>query len=239
MSKNKDILISLNGFISTSTEEGIAKQFCSNRKKPNHEPVLFEIDIDMTTKHSIAFADIREMSRFPGEEEVLLSVGSVFRVESVGFDEIDKLHRVRLSLDQHDQLTVNKYIEYTFPSECDSNDLSVLFGKLLFDMGEYEFAIKYYKNRIECLSNADNHHRPTYLNNIGVCYNEIGNKDQALRHYKTACQMYIHTNNHRGLGACYHNVNHQNFISFTDQFCSRWPTIIMSKRIISLLWILH
>jgi tetratricopeptide (TPR) repeat protein len=76
-------------------------------------------------------------------------------------------------------------------------------------MGECEFAIEYFKTRIDYLSDVDNHHRATYLNNIGVCYNEIGKKDQALKYYKTASQIYAQRDNHRGLGACYHNVNHQ------------------------------
>jgi tetratricopeptide (TPR) repeat protein len=213
LSKHENVLISLNGFISTSKDEDVAKRFCSSRKKFDHKPVIFEIDIDMTSEQSIAFADISEFSQYPDEEEILLSIGSVFRIESVRFDEIEQLYRIHLSLRQHDQLTVNKYIEQTFPNEGDSSDLSVLFGKLLFDMGEYEFAIEYFKNRIECLSNVDNHHRPTYLNNIGVCYNEIGNKEQALIHYKTASKIYAHADNHRGLGACYHNVNHHISIS--------------------------
>jgi tetratricopeptide (TPR) repeat protein len=218
LSKSVNVLISLNGFISTSIEEDVAKRFYNSRKKKDHEPVIFEIDIDMTSEQSIAFADISQLSRYRDEEEILLSIGSIFRIESVRFDETNQIYRVHLSLRRHDQLTVNEYIEQTFPNECDSSDQSVLFGKLLYDMGEYEFAIEYFKNRIECLSAVDNHHRPTYLNNIGVCYNEIGKKEQALRHYKTASQIYALKNNHRGLGACYHNVNHHIFIPFVYQF---------------------
>jgi tetratricopeptide (TPR) repeat protein len=208
ISKHINDLISLNGFLSTSLEEDIAKRFCFVRQRQDHEPVLFEIDIDMTSEQSIAFADISHISQYPEEEEILISIGSIFRIESVDFDEINQLYRIHLSLSQYEQLTVNQYIEQTFAKEVDSIDQSVLFGKLLFDMGEYQFAIEYFKKRIECLTDTDNHHRATYLNNIGVCYNEIGKKDQALKHYKAASQMYKQTNNHRGLGACYHNVNY-------------------------------
>ncbi len=208
ISKHINDLISLNGFLSTSLEEDIAKRFCFCRQRQDHEPVLFEIDIDMTSEQSIAFADISHISQYPEEEEILISIGSIFRIESVDFDEINQLYRIHLSLSQYEQLTVNQYIEQTFAKEVDSIDQSVLFGKLLFDMGEYQFAIEYFKKRIECLTDTDNHHRATYLNNIGVCYNEIGKKDQALKHYKAASQIYKQTNNHRGLGACYHNVSH-------------------------------
>jgi tetratricopeptide (TPR) repeat protein len=168
---------------------------------------MFEIDINMTNEQSTAFADISHISRFPEEEEILISIGSIFRIESVNFDETKQLYRIHLSLSQYEQLTVNKYIEQTFAQEIDSADQSVLFGKLLFDMGEHQFAIEYLKNGIDSLSDDDNHYRATYLNNIGVCYNEIGKKDEALKHYKAASQIYKQTNNHQGLGACYHNVN--------------------------------
>ena len=217
ISKHRNDLISLNGFISTSLEPDIAKKFALFRdKKTDYESVIIEIDIDMTTEQSIAFADISQISPYPEEEEILISIGSIFRIESVEFDEEEQLYRIHLSLSPHENLTVNDYIDQTFAKEIDSIDLSVLFGKLLFDMGEYQFAIRYFKIELRILSDADNHHRATYLNNIGVCYNEIGEKDQALKHYKTASKFYGFNENHRGLGACYHNVNHLIIFVFYD-----------------------
>ncbi|CAF0853481.1 unnamed protein product [Rotaria sordida] len=206
ISKHINDLISLNSFVSTTLEEDIAKKFCLGRSKNNDEPVIFEIDIDLNSEQSIPFADIRQISRYPEEEEILISIGSIFRIESVNFDEKNELYRIHLSLSQHDQLTVNKYIEQTFATEIDSTNQSILFGKLLFDMGEFEFAIEYFDNKIRCLSDHNNHYRPTYLNNIGVCYNEIGRKDQAFKYYRMASQIYKQTKNQRGLGACYHNI---------------------------------
>ncbi|CAF4393279.1 unnamed protein product, partial [Adineta steineri] len=163
ISKHKNDLISLNGFISTSLEEDIAKRFCFGRSIEDHEPVIFIIDIDMTNEQSTAFADISNLSRYPDEEEILLSIGSIFCIESVNLDENKQLYRIHLSLSQHNKLTVNKYIEQTFAREIDSINQSVVFGKLLFDMGEYQFAIEYLKNRINYLSDNDNHYRATYF----------------------------------------------------------------------------
>ncbi|CAF2416951.1 unnamed protein product [Rotaria sp. Silwood2] len=206
IANHKNDLISLNSFVSTTLEEDVAIKFCLGRSKNNDEAVIFEIDIDLNSEQSIPFADIRNVSRFPEEEEILISIGSIFRIESVDFDEEKELYKIHLSLSQHDQLTINKYIEQTFATEIDSADQSVLFGKLLFDMGEFEFAIKYFDNRISYLSDRNNHYRPTFLNNIGVCYNQIGEKDRAFKYYKKACEIYKETKNQRGLSACYHNI---------------------------------
>ena len=213
MADHQGDLISFKSFLSTSLDEDVAKTFCNGRKKDDHEPVIFKIDVDLTSKQSITFADITNLSNYSSEDEILFSVGATFRINSVRTDENGGFHRVHLSLNPHDQSMVSSYIEQAYPSEASASDLSVLFGKLLFDMTEYQFAIRYYKDRMNNLTGADNHHRPTYLNNLGACYNAIGDKDEALKLYKKAKQIYDLTKNERGLGACYHNVKSFVFIS--------------------------
>ncbi|CAF3396460.1 unnamed protein product [Rotaria sp. Silwood1] len=223
-------LISLNSFVSTTLEEDVAKKFCLGRSKNNDEAVIFEIDIDLNSEQNIPFADIRDVSRYPEEEEILISIGSVFRIISVNFDEEKELYRIHLTLSQHEQLIVNKYIEQTFATEIDSDDQSILFGKLLFDMGEFEFAIKYFENRIRCLSDHNNHYRPTYLNNTGVCYNQIGDKDRALKYYKKASDIYKETKNQRGLGACYHNIASYYYDKGDYDTALRWALKALNER---------
>ncbi len=161
----------------------------------------------MTREYSVPFADISEFSKYPEEAEVLLSIGSVFYVKSVDFDDQLKLHHVHLSLDQEHQLPVTKYIEQTYAKNVDSADRSVLFGKLLFDMGECEAAISYFSDALNRLSDKDNQLRAIYLNNLGVCHMGMKRKDEALEYYTQAMRIYEQTNNQRGLGACQHNVS--------------------------------
>jgi tetratricopeptide (TPR) repeat protein len=185
-------------------------QFIRDRYEDGLEPVLFKIEVDMTSEHSVAFADISKFSRYPEEEEVLLSIGSVFQVKSVELVDVDdqlKMHVICLSLNQRNQVTVTKYIEQTYADNVDFVDRSVLFGKLLFDMGECEAAIKYFLDALYRLSNDNYQLRATYLNNIGVCHNEMGRTNEALEHYNEALEIYEKTKNKRGLGACQHNVN--------------------------------
>jgi len=208
--KNIKNLISLNGFVSTSINRDIAIQFIRNRYEEGLEPVLFKIEIDMTSEHSVAFADISNFSKYPEEEEVLLSIGSVFQVKSVELVDLDdqpKMYVICLSLSQRNQVTVTKYIEQTYANNVDFADRLVLFGKLLFDMGESEAAIKYFLDALDRLSDDNDQLRATYLNNIGVCHNEMGRKKTALEYYNEALEIYDKTKNKRGLGACQHNVN--------------------------------
>jgi tetratricopeptide (TPR) repeat protein len=210
LSKNIKNLISLNGFVSTTRDRNIAIKFIRRHWQEGFEPVLFKIDVDMTSEYSVAFADISKLSKYPKEEEVLLSIGCVFRVKSVDLVDIDdqqKIHVIYLSLNQHNQLTVTKYIEQTYMNNVNSADRSVLFGRLLFEMGECEAAIKYFLGALHRLSDNNNQLRATYLNNIGVCYNEIGRKTDALKYYNMAFQIYEQTGNEYDLGTCQHNVS--------------------------------
>jgi tetratricopeptide (TPR) repeat protein len=189
----------------------MAKDFIRNCWQEDFQPVLFKIDLDMTSEHSVPFADVSELSKYPEEEEILLAIGSVFNVKSVELEDVDdqlRLHIIHLTLKQTNQLTVTKYIEQTYSKHVDSTDQSVLFGKLLFDMGECKAALNYFLDALNRLEDYNNHLRPIYLNNIGVCYAEMKEKDEALKYYKMAIQIYTQTNNKRGLSACQHNVNH-------------------------------
>ncbi|CAF1171998.1 unnamed protein product [Adineta steineri] len=207
LNRNVNNLISFNGFMSTTRDEHVAKTFINKRScHEGYEPVFIEIDIDMTKEHEIPFADINKSSEHPEELEVLFSIGAVFRVKSVEFNEKKKFYVVHLSLDQHDQLNVNNYMQHTYAKHVDTNDRSVLFGKLLCDMGEYESAIKYFSDLLDNSLNLKNDSRAVYLNNIGVCYNEMKNTDQALKYYKEACKIYEQTNNERGISTCQHNI---------------------------------
>ncbi len=206
---NREInnLISLNGFISTTKSKKVAMDFLQKRKPHGRERALIKIDIDMTNEHTVAFADISEISKFPEEKEVLLSIGAVFCVKSVSYDEEQLLYIIHLSLCQHNELKDISYIKQTYANSIDTADQSVLFGKLLFDMGECESAIKYFKDALDRLSDSNNELRATYLNNIGVCFNGMGRKDEALKYYQAALKIYEQTKDKRGIGACHHNVS--------------------------------
>ncbi|CAF1132388.1 unnamed protein product [Rotaria sordida] len=203
---NINSLISLNGFVSTTKDKDVAMNFIRLHKQKDLEPVLMKIDIDMTSEHSVAFADISNISKFSEEHEVLFSIGPIFRVKSVQFDDKQQIYIIHLSLSQHDQLTVIKYIEQTYANNVNSDDLSILFGKLLFDMGKCESAFTYFSDALKRLSDNNNRIRATYLNNIGICYNEMGDRNEALKCYKKALDIYEQTNNIRGIGACQHNI---------------------------------
>ena len=85
---NLNRLISMNSFVSTSRNKNVACTFLSYDTLPPAETtyVLFEITIDskVAREISVPFADIKSLSFYRNEEEeILLCIGSVFRVDNV------------------------------------------------------------------------------------------------------------------------------------------------------------
>ena len=199
-------LISLDGFVSTSTDKRIAKDFIRDCLQENFLPVLFKINLDLTNMDTVPFADVSAFSKYD-EQEVLLSIGSIFWVNSVQCDEELQGFIIELTLARNEQMTVTRYIEETYAKNLGSVDQSVLFGKLLFDMGATDAAVKYFSDTLERLPSDPHRLRPIFLNNLGVCYNELGDKNQALECYQKAMEIYQGKNDKRALGACEHNVN--------------------------------
>ena len=79
-------VIAMISFLSTTKDPTVAERFAGNGEhRPDIESVIFEIIIDESVHdHQRApFADISAFSWNPAEEEVLLCVGTVLRVESV------------------------------------------------------------------------------------------------------------------------------------------------------------
>ncbi|CAF0890676.1 unnamed protein product [Rotaria sordida] len=80
--KSKGGLISFNYFLSTSTNIDISKQFARSSPENKLNPVLFEIYIDPKIS-SVPFASIDSISVFEGENEILFSMHTIFRIVKV------------------------------------------------------------------------------------------------------------------------------------------------------------
>ncbi|CAM4876392.1 unnamed protein product [Rotaria socialis] len=84
--QNVGKLISVNTFFSTTLSLAIATMFAG---ESNHEsitsnkPVIFSIEVDPLIENKRPYANINCFSVYEGEDEVLFSIGSIFRIEKV------------------------------------------------------------------------------------------------------------------------------------------------------------
>jgi hypothetical protein len=83
--------IATNGYYSTSTSRQMAYSFAVKpAKRKDVERVLLEIDVDLMER-STKLADVAHLSCFPEEKEILFDLGACFRIDSVRYDEVEKL----------------------------------------------------------------------------------------------------------------------------------------------------
>ncbi|CAF1200358.1 unnamed protein product [Didymodactylos carnosus] len=81
-------LISVNSFLSTSISRQLALSFLElSTISDDLQRVLFEIDADPRLSGIKQFANITSFSYFPGEDEVLMMSGSIFRLVNIHRDD--------------------------------------------------------------------------------------------------------------------------------------------------------
>ena len=107
---NQGNLISINSFLSTTTDRYVARAFAGDGDEQlaeNEISVLYEITIDTRFDHSVPFAELNDQTNFEYENEVLFSIGAVFRIEEI-CQEHRKLWTVKLTLttDENEQWNI-------------------------------------------------------------------------------------------------------------------------------------
>lgn len=112
-------LISMNSFVSTSESETVAHKFISKPPANQQEPtvkVLFIMTIrgDIAQETNKPFADIRSVSRYPKEQEILLSMGTVFRIDKTAQQDPDfyciYLTMCSANIDPH--VSINRFLYF-------------------------------------------------------------------------------------------------------------------------------
>ncbi|UJR38413.1 hypothetical protein I4U23_031081 [Adineta vaga] len=190
MRDNVGGLISMNGFFSTSRDMEQAVRFATKPSQRNEViGVLLEIDGDVNLDKMI-FADIAKFSIYPNEQEVLFDLATVFKIVHAEFDKGRNLWIIQLSGVGKSSYTVNEYIK-SIGKESDETNSTLLFGRLMCDMGEYTKSEKYFKRILTSL--PPNHKDIPNINfYLGrVCYLR-GQYKQALESYEQALVLQKH-----------------------------------------------
>ncbi|CAF2045517.1 unnamed protein product [Rotaria magnacalcarata] len=106
--QNVGKLISVNTFFSTTLSLAIALIFAGGS---NHEsiisnkPVIFSIEVDPLIENKRPYANINCFSAYEGEDEVLFSIGSIFRIEKVDeLSDIDHIIVIHLKMADENEL---------------------------------------------------------------------------------------------------------------------------------------
>ncbi|CAF0928632.1 unnamed protein product [Didymodactylos carnosus] len=177
---NKGKLISFNGFLSTSLDKQIALLFMQQNDEDNEmESILFEYYVD--SKISASFAYVGLLSVHPDEKELLINIGTIFRIDDIQYDEKEKLWHVKLMICEKTYHIGQHYLD-----EDDGQQPSNLlnFGRLLIEAGQTEKAEKFYLNLLnDYINNNDSKATCECYNGLGLVYFDMSIYQSSLDMY--------------------------------------------------------
>jgi tetratricopeptide (TPR) repeat protein len=202
-------LLSFNNFLSTSKKREISFNFAqAATTNPDLVGILFEMTID-PSQSTTSFASINDVSYFEGEEELLFSMHSVFRVGQIKqINGSSRLFQVDLVLtDNNDQdlrVLTDRIREETFPD----SDGWCRMGLLLFKMGHWEKAQQVYEVMLEQTADDDDDEKADIYHQLGSTKYYQGEYLNAMDFYQKSLEIREKTlpSNHPMLGPYYNNI---------------------------------
>lgn len=183
--------ISINTFFSTSQQVSVARIYAgievlnpSSLASDIFESVLFVIDVDLDTYPGIILADIRHLSVFRDEDEVVFDLGTVFKIESFEYNDQNYYWICRMKASDEGRVIAQGYLDFKQTELNQSSDIEIVFGDLLHDMGEWHKSRTYFEHLAVRRIN-DPH---VYLG-IARTYDALNESDQALFYLKQAYDL--------------------------------------------------
>ncbi|CAF2531350.1 unnamed protein product [Rotaria sp. Silwood2] len=168
-------LISMNSFLSTTLDREVAIFFLGDIEVSNGDlqPVLFEIEADSRIDGVKPFGNITPFSYIADEEEVLMMLGSIFRLIHIRYEgQLCIIELVLSSENGHDVKPIFDQMKDDYHGE---GQTSVgVFGIVLANMGKFDEAERFLCRSLD-ESLPDNETEETKAYNLSVCYVNLGN----------------------------------------------------------------
>ena len=172
--------ISMNSFVSTSLNRQRALSFLE--QSDDLKPILFIIDADPSLDEIKPFSHIADQSNFPEEDEFLFMLGSIFRIVQIDFEE-NGLWVIRMNLCSKNQTELKSIFDYMKKQYGDNQTNLLSFGKVLWTMGKYNQAEKYFFRLLNELPKDD----PL----MSYCYRALGNVADDRGDYETSLKWHF------------------------------------------------
>jgi len=202
--------ISINSFFSTSINRHKALGFLNSTEITSDLfRVLFVIDADPRSIKSKPFADIRSLSYYPDECEVLFMIGSIFRlikIEEMKNEEIVMTHLELCGDDEHDLKELFDHMKNKLGGGNEEVNLRS-FGHVLREMGKYDLAEKIYHRLLAELPLNDRSLGDLYYD-LGVVTRDKAAYDSSLEWFQKS--LVIHeqkgSSNYQNIGNLYNCI---------------------------------
>ncbi|CAF3778658.1 unnamed protein product [Adineta steineri] len=209
--QQKGQFISLIGFISTTTDMGIAKGYARKQHiSEDNERALFQINIK-PQEPCTAFAYIEGISFHPEEKEVLFSMGSTFIVDTIIEPKNgENFYTVQLTASDIDKTLIDDIRIKV--EDCSPSGRAALLAQYLMELGEYRAARKYLNSLLSETNDGGVLINDPNLANIysclGMTYARQGLHGDALKVFKQALntQARLEYSNNNALANIHNNI---------------------------------
>ncbi|CAF3700065.1 unnamed protein product, partial [Rotaria sp. Silwood1] len=193
-------LISMNSFISTSVSKQVTQGFLAAPKKEEQEKtvaVLFKMTIsaNIARQTNKPFADIRKFSSFSKEEEILLSMGTIFRIDKIEQHSSDSFY-FELTMCMGNTDPQHKAL-YDYAKEeiaCTKKMNYSTYGKFLALMSNFDSSIAYYRQVLSLVPDQlqlNDTDLATIHNDFAYAYRDSRRYQEALKHYEIALKIRL------------------------------------------------
>ena len=192
LTKTKDGLISFNNFLFTSKGRDVSLAFTeSNQTNPDLVGILFIMNID-PAQSTTSFASIHDVSYFQGEDEVLFSMHSVFRINDIKpMVGNDRLYEVYLTLTSDNDPDLLKLTDRIREESSPDNEGWDRLGSLLLRMGQSDTAQEVYEVLLDQTTN-ESEKGPIY-GQLGLVKYSQGKYQEASTFYEKSLAIYQKT----------------------------------------------
>ncbi|CAF0728300.1 unnamed protein product [Rotaria sordida] len=191
--RNVSGLVSMNTFLSATLNIDIALIYAETDSKSAEisqtQSVLFIIDIFDMSEETTPFAPIAGNSCNAEEEEVLFTIGAIFKVISV--EKKDDRWEIHLQLSQEEN-KLYRDLSYHIMRQIGSEANSLALGWFLYRMNDFNKAERYAQSLLKQLSNNDKDTGNAY-NLLGLIHKDTGRLPQAIEYYQKALENYSYT----------------------------------------------
>ncbi|CAF1186881.1 unnamed protein product [Adineta steineri] len=223
MRKIKGGLISFNSFLSTSKDQNISLGFAQDATtNPDQVGVLFVMEIN-PTQSTTPFASIAGISNFEGEEEVLFSMHSVFRIQDIKqMGGSNRLYEVNLVLTADNDPELSRLTDCIRKESYPDEEGWVRLGLVLLKMGQFDKAEDVYQVLLDQATDDENR-APIYIH-VGAIKDDQGKYQEALTFYEKLLAIYQKKfpSNHPNLAFPHNNIGvmHENMGNYPNALSS-------------------
>jgi tetratricopeptide (TPR) repeat protein len=204
--ETKGGLMSFNNFLSTSRNQQVSLAFAeSNQYNPDLVGVLFKIRIDPSISTS-PFGNVRNVSYYEEEEEILFSMHSVFRIGQVKeIDNNDRLWQVDLALTSENDPQLHALTK-CMQEETKGTTGWLRLGKLMIKLGHFDKAEELYEILLQQTTNEGI--KAHLFHHLELIRNSQGKYAEAIEFHEKSLEIKqkILPENHPDFAQSYNNI---------------------------------